>query len=133
MPSRMMIPSLHSFIYVYKHCYVVSQNDRGRPKKTNSDGKFNIFNKTKLQICPFFYLWSCVLCHCHTVLTTRYKGQWSPSPIPIRVWILTLHVSSHCRTYIQQCTFKRQCTTQALVANTQLLLFQVRNTQLTLH
>ena len=86
-----------------------------------------IFNKTTTNLSSS---WSLVPrpCQCHTVLegiardpllTTWYKGQWSLCPI--RVSMLKLHVCSHSRTYIQQCTFKRQCTTKALVASTQLL------------
>ena len=94
---------------------LLSQNDRGRPRRKQIGMEsFTYSIKQNYNFVRFFViLWSS-----QTVLTSRYKGQWSPCPIPIRVWIRIL--CSYSRTYIQQCTLKRQCTTNALVANTQL-------------
>ena len=98
------------------------------PEEKHIHRKFYIFDKINYKFVQFmnFGPASCVS------VTESSKGlqgilyslpgtrpQWSPCPI--RVWILKIHVCSHSKTYTQQCTFKRESTTKALVANTQLL------------
>ena len=102
----------------------MTQNDRGRPIKKR---KFYIYNENYkfvqfLNVGPE----SCVTV---TQPSKRFQGILYSLPrtkvscllVQSGVSILTLHVCSLSRTYTQQCTFERQCTTKALMANTQLL------------
>ena len=55
----------------------VTKWSRSTQMKIYSDGEFYIFDKTKLQMCPFFYLWSCVLSKSHHYKVQGPMVSWS--------------------------------------------------------